>query len=943
MSLLAGRLLAFVGVCVVWAQTAPAAASLPEARRLYLQGKYSESEELYRQLGPENLAAALGAARCQIAVGRLDEAQAALTAARQQHPQAPTLPAELARLALDRGDYPAAERLAAEALALDAGQYAARWVQAELFRLSGRLEQADRAYEWFVQHYNQEDVSEPETLRLVGLAAAQFARWNRLSDQFRFLANELYPDALEFEANFWPAHYESGRLYLEKYNQADAARELKKALAINPRAAEVHAALAQLALQGYELSDAQQSVDRALEVHPRLLAAHLAQADIHFANFDPRRALETLKGALPLQPLSEETLGRLAAAMLVLDGTGQSGPDSRAGQIMAQVHARNPHSGEFYLALGDALDKLRRFPAAARYYQLAVERLPQHPLARGQWGLMLMRLGEEQPAQKILAESFAADPFNVRVKNTLEVLEVLAGYETLETAHFIIRFDPQHDKILARYAGAWLEEVYPELCRQLGYEPPQKSLFEIFNRARNTSGHGWFSARMVGLPSIHTIGACAGKVVAMQSPNDGQKFNWARVLKHEFVHVLNLQQTDFNIPHWFTEALAVLNEQGPRPQAWSDLLAARLAADSLFTLETINRGFIRPRSSDDWTLAYCQAEIYAEYMLERFGADALSKMLAAYADNLDTPAAIQRSFAVSVADFEQGYRPLVVRAAAGGRAAAPRAAAAPPTSLVALHKAVEADPDNLDLRAALARAHLDRKAYPEARRLIDAILQQQPRHPLASYVRARLHLVVGETEPALQLLAAALDRADPQPDLLALLAGLRLKAEQLPQAAELYELGAARFPADLKWTKSLAAVYLKSDAPDRLAAVLARLADADTDDLVVRKKLAELALAAGDFPAARHRAREAQQIDVQDVDVHRLLAEALVGLGQPAAAAAEFATAVELQPDSAPLHLALARAALAAGQPERARAALDALRKIDPQHPGAADLEQQLP
>ena len=55
-----------------------------------------------------------------------------------------------------------------------------------------------------------------------------------------------------------------------------------------------------------------------------------------------------------------------------------------------------------------------------------------------------------------------------------------------------------------------------------------------------------------------------------------QPFNWARVMKHEFVHVLNLQQTNFNVPHWFTEALAVLNENTPRPEMWDRLLATRV-------------------------------------------------------------------------------------------------------------------------------------------------------------------------------------------------------------------------------------------------------------------------------------------------------------------------------------------------------------------------------
>ena len=96
-----------------------------------------------------------------------------------------------------------------------------------------------------------------------------------------------------------------------------------------------------------------------------------------------------------------------------------------------------------------------------------------------------------------------------------------------------------------------------------------KSLIEIFSSARGTSAHGWFSARMAGLPFIGTVAGCAGKIVGMASPSDlPGEFDWARVLRHEFVHVVSLQQTDFNIPHWYTEALAVLQEDLPRPAAW---------------------------------------------------------------------------------------------------------------------------------------------------------------------------------------------------------------------------------------------------------------------------------------------------------------------------------------------------------------------------------------
>ena len=125
-------------------------------------------------------------------------------------------------------------------------------------------------------------------------------------------------------------------------------------------------------------------------------------------------------------------------------------------------------------------------------------------------------------------------------------------------------------------------------------------------------------------------------MVAMASPNDmDQKFNWARVLKHEFVHVLNLQQTNFNIPHWYTEALAVLNEGYPRPRGLEPAAGRARAQGRAVQPRHINLGFIRPKSSHDWQMAYCQAELYAEYMLATYGDDALAKMLAAYRDNLE--------------------------------------------------------------------------------------------------------------------------------------------------------------------------------------------------------------------------------------------------------------------------------------------------------------------
>jgi Flp pilus assembly protein TadD len=489
-----------------------------EARQFYLRGKYEEAREAAAPLAEKHpVETALLLARCDAAVGKLAEAEKQLTDVAGKNPKSAPLHAELAGLAFQRGDRPAAEKYVQAALEADGRCRQARWIAAELLRTAGKIEEADAAHDWFVDDYNDTDkFDDPDDLRYVGLGAAQYARWNRLTDQFSFIVNDLYPSALAVDENYWPAHYEAGLLFLEKYNEPEAAKAFQAALAINPNSAEVHAAVARLALQNYNLDTAKKSVARAKEINPQLAAAHWAAADIALANFDAESAITELDAARKLNPTADDTLGRLAAAYAIVDGWSDAAEKSeRFKAILADVNARNPHAGDFYFAMGQAFDTVRRFPAAAQYYREAAERMPQLATVRGELGLMLMRLGDEAQARKLLDASWEVDPFNVRVKNMRKVLDVLDDYAMIETPHFVIKFDRIRDEHLAKYAADYLEnEVYPELTKKYGFEPEGKSLFEIFNRSRNTGGHGWFSARMVGLPYVGTVGACAGKMVA---------------------------------------------------------------------------------------------------------------------------------------------------------------------------------------------------------------------------------------------------------------------------------------------------------------------------------------------------------------------------------------------------------------------------------------------
>ena len=911
------------------------------ARALLLTGKYEEAVEAYATLAADDpVAAAVGLARAKASSGKREEVAALLATATSEHPKSAALHAESARWAMARGDHAAARKSATTALELDDESLLARWVRAELDRTSGRLDEANGGYKWFVDYYNAHDVKDAESLHLIGLGSAQFARWNRLSDQFHFLVNELYPEVLKIDPAYWPAHYHAGLLYLEKYNQAEAARELKAALVLNPGAAEVHAALARLAVQNFDLEVARQSVERALALDPVNLDAQLARGDILLANFQAAEAIPLFQEACRMHPASEAARGRLAAACAVVDGLPRDLSGTRVGGMIDRATTANPRCGEFFASLAGALDQSRKFPAAARYFHAAIDRMPQLIEPYGELGIVLMRLGDEVEARRQLDQAFAIDPFNVRVNNMLKVLEVLDGYALIETEHFVVKFDRGRDEILARYAARYLEdEVYPDLCRRFQFEPSEKSLFEIFSRARNTSAHGWFSARMVGLPFVHTVGACAGKVVALASPNDmPKKFNWARVLKHEFVHVLNLQQTDFSIPHWFTEALAVGSEGYDRPQTWNDLLAERVPKNQLFNLDTINLGFVRPQSSQDWQMAYCQADLYARYLSETYGENAQAKMLSAYRDNLDTAGALRREFGVARDEFERGYLTYVRKVAAGLTADS----AAPAVPLAELERSHRDHPEDQSIAAQLAAAYLARKDYPRARALAEAALRDARSRQMAAYVLARVRLAVGENRAALALLEEHLDRESPDESLLNLLAGLRLKAQRYEEAAALYDLGSRRHPTAGAWRRSLAKVYLAQGNDVKLAEVLAQLAALDADDLPIRKKLAQLALSAGDFATAARWGREALFIDVMDVDVHRLLGEARVGCQDLPQAVEEYEVAVKLDADNASLQLALAEVCLKTDNHNRARQALEKVLELEPGNARAAKILEGL-
>jgi tetratricopeptide (TPR) repeat protein len=454
-----------------------------------------------------------------------------------------------------------------------------------------------------------------------------------------------------------------------------------------------------------------------------------------------------------------------------------------------------------------------------------------------------MQIGRETEARALFDAAFDADPFNVRAFNQMKVLKEMGKYRPVESGHFSVLVEPKQDALLGKYMSRYLESIYPELTKRFGYAPPGLTRIEIMTT------HAWFSARTIGLPFVPTVGAGTGTVVALASPRATNKpFNWARVLKHELVHVITLQQTGFNIPHWYTEALAVESEGFPRPQEWNKMLLARVPGRvKLLNLDTLNLGFIRPNEPEDRQLAYCQAQLYARYMLERFGPDALIKMLDAYRRGMTTDRAVAECFGVEKADFEAKYLEYLDKVVKTIRT---RVDDEKPVKFSQIERSLKEKPDDPDLNARMAYEHLARRSYKEARPFADKALKLRPHHPLASYVKARLLVTIGDEDAALELLKPALDPARPNERVIDLLGSLQMKAGNLDEAERLYELARKDDPYHTRWIANLARVHLRKKDTARFLADLAMIADNDADDLDVRKALAEKHLAAGAPEAA---------------------------------------------------------------------------------------------
>jgi tetratricopeptide (TPR) repeat protein len=230
----------------------------------------------------------------------------------------------------------------------------------------------------------------------------------------------------------------------------------------------------------------------------------------------------------------------------------------------------------------------------------------------------------------------------------------MRDYKETKSGSFIIKAAAQESDVLTPYAASLLEEAAAKLTAKYKFTPKGPVIIEIFQN------HEDFAVRTLGIPGLGALGVCFGFVVAQDSPSarEAGEFNWGSTLWHEYTHVITLQMTDYRIPRWFSEGLSVYEERRARPgwgDDWNPLFVRAFMERRWFRMADLDAGFMRPKTPQDVPVAYFQASQVCEFIAEKYGFDAILRMLALYRDKVRTPEVLQQVLKLTESDFDREF------------------------------------------------------------------------------------------------------------------------------------------------------------------------------------------------------------------------------------------------------------------------------------------------
>lgn len=455
-------------------------------------------------------------------------------------------------------------------------------------------------------------------------------RYTEANDAFRALV-AAHPRNAEYRVRW-------GRLFLERFNPPEAGRLFHEALAINPKQADALLGLAQVAADGFE-AQAIEFAHKALEADPRMLPAQELLARLALEDNDPAKAAAEAHKALDMSPKAVQAIAILATLDWLNDKADTQW---------------DPHDGAAYETAARIFVLNRRYEEGIKLFRKAIAAQPDLWSAHSQLGINLMRLGRESEARAELQLAYENQYRDAATVNTLRLMDSYKNFVTYKTGRTALRLHKKEGELLHPYFEAELLRALDTYDKKYGFKLEQPVQIEVY------PDHEDFAVRTMGMPGLGALGVTFGYVVAMDSPSGRPPgtFHWASTMWHELSHVYVLNMTDFRVPRWFTEGLAVHEETAASPE-WGDRLDPHVIMairdKKLLPVAELDRGFVRPTYPTQVVVSYFQAGRICDYINEHWGWPKLLAMIHDFAGGATTTAVIEKELGLKPEEFDKRF------------------------------------------------------------------------------------------------------------------------------------------------------------------------------------------------------------------------------------------------------------------------------------------------
>ncbi|MCS7023544.1 MAG: tetratricopeptide repeat protein [Bryobacteraceae bacterium] len=447
----------------------------------------------------------------------------------------------------------------------------------------------------------------------------------------------LHPKSAELRTRW-------GRLFLERYNGAEAEKLFREALELQPDYAPALVGLALAASEHFD-AKAREFAEQALKLDPNNIEAQevLARLALEDINFD--KARQEAEKALQMNRDSLNAMAVLGVLEILED---------KPQTWLRRMDQVNPVYAPGYHFVGHQLQLNRRYSEAIEYLKEALKRDPDYWAAHSELGITYMRLGLEEQARRHLELAHNNGWRDAATTNSLRLIDSYKNFVTVPGERCEVRLDKKEAALLKLYVVPELEKAIATYEKKYKVKLAEKVKLELY------PNHEDFAVRTLGLPGLGALGVTFGTVVAMDSPSGRPpgSFHWASTLWHELSHVFVLTATKHRVPRWFTEGLAVYEETAVAPD-WGDRLDPTVLGavrdKKLLPVSSLDRGFIRPTYPSQVIVSYFQAGRICDYIAQKWGFQKLLDMMHQFAQNVSTPRVIETQLQMKPEAFDQAF------------------------------------------------------------------------------------------------------------------------------------------------------------------------------------------------------------------------------------------------------------------------------------------------